>query len=70
MGIHMCILCTYCVLKQRRTYSNFSGNADLAIHSVYKELALRPEEKKARRERTERIKKEIRERLQKQGIVK
>ena len=70
MGIHMCILCTYCVLKQRRTYSNFSGNADLAIHAVYKELALRPEEKKARRERTERIKKEIRERLQKQGIVK
>lgn len=54
MGIHMCILCTYCVLKQRRTYSNFSGNADLAIQAVYKELALTPEEKKARRERTER----------------
>lgn len=70
MGIHMCILCTYCVLKQRRTYSNFSGIADLAIHAVYKELALTPEEKKARRERSERIKKEIRERLHKQGIIK
>lgn len=70
MGIHMCILCTYCVLKQRRTYSNFSGNADLAIHAVYKELALTHEEKKARRERSERIKKEIRERLHKQGIIK
>lgn len=45
-------------------------NAELAIQAVYKELTLTPEEKQARRERTERIKKEVRERLQKQGLTK
>lgn len=46
------------------------GNAELAIEAVYKELTLTSEEKQARRERTERIKQEVRERLQKEGISK
>ena len=45
-------------------------NAELAIQAVYKELTLTPEEKQARRERTERIKKEVRERPQNQGLTK
>lgn len=40
------------------------------IQASYKELTISPEEKRARRERTERIKQEIRERLKKQGIIK
>lgn len=45
-------------------------NAELAIQATYKELTLTPEEKKARHERSERIKKEVRERLKKQGLAK
>lgn len=45
-------------------------NADLAIQAVYKELTLTPEEKQARHERSEKLKKEIRERLRKEGITK
>lgn len=50
-------------------------NAELAIQATYKELTLTPEEKKARYERSERLKKEIherlrREKLQEQGLAK
>lgn len=46
------------------------GNAELAIEAVYKELTLTSEEKQARHERSEKLKKEIRERLRKEGITK
>lgn len=41
-----------------------------AITNAYKELTLTPEERQARRERSEKIKREVRERLRKQGIIK
>lgn len=41
-----------------------------AITNAYKELTLTPEERQARRERSEKIKQEVRERLRKQGLIK
>lgn len=48
-----------CAFYAHSAYSNndepipiSAENADLAIHAVYKELTLTPEEKKARRERS------------------
>ena len=42
----------------------------LEIQASYKELTISPEEKRARRERSEKIKREVRERLRKQGLIK
>lgn len=41
-----------------------------AITNAYKELTLTPEEQQARRERSEKIKQEVKERLRKQGLIK
>lgn len=41
-----------------------------AITNAYKELTLTPEERQARRERSEKIKQEVKERLRKQGLIK
>jgi hypothetical protein len=41
-----------------------------AITNAYKELTLTPEERQARRERSEKIKREVRERIRKQGLIK
>jgi len=41
-----------------------------AAANAYKELTLTPEERQARRERSEKIKQEVRERLRKQGLIK
>lgn len=71
MSIHMCILCTALRTQTMTNLFRFLRKTQTsAIQAVYKELTLTPEEKQARHERSEKLKKEIRERLRKEGITK